>query len=142
MDAFDIVRQTHALILALHRLPVEKRRRIVKGVVRRLVRNSGVHGLDLVIIDQSSREQAEASLEHLFASVLDVTRTGLADPILENRVVETTIHRVAEIAADLDGRDRKKLIDAIRWARWLMFPHIFMSVADPLVTRLVAAGDQ
>ena len=118
MDAFEIIRRTDALILALHRLPVERRRRVVKGIVRRLVRNSGVHRLDLVIIDQSSREQAEASLENLFASVLDVVRTGLADPILEERVVETVIARVTEIAADLDGRDRKKLIDAIRWAGW------------------------
>ncbi len=118
MDAFDIVRQTDALILDLHGLPVERRRRVVKGSVRRLIRNSGVHRLDLVIIDQSSREHAEASLEHLFASVLDVVRVCLADPILEDRVAETIIDRIAEIAADLDGRDRKKLIDAIRWAGW------------------------
>ena len=54
-----------SLILALHGHPVEKRRRVVKGVVRRLIRNAGVHSLNLVIIDQSSRDQAEASLQNL-----------------------------------------------------------------------------
>jgi len=111
-STIEIIRRTDALILALHRYPVERRRRIVKVVVRRLIRNSGVHRLDLAIIDQSSRDQAEASLEHLFASVIDVVRTGLADPLLEDRVVEVVVHRVAEIVADLDGRSRRRLIDA------------------------------
>ncbi len=117
-STFDIVRQTDALILALHGLPVERRRRVVKGLIRRLVRNAGVHRLEVVLVDQSSRDQAEATLENLFASVTDVVRTGLADPILEDRVVEIVVSRIAEIAADLDGRDRKKLIEAIRWSNW------------------------
>ena len=87
-------------------------------MIRRLVRNSGVHRLDLVLVDQSTRDQAEASLAHLFASVVDVVRTGLADPILEGRVVEIVVHRIAEIAADLDGRNRRRLIDAVRWSGW------------------------
>ena len=76
-STFDIVRQTDALIRDLHRFPVERRRRVVKGLVRRLIRGSRTE-LDLVIIDQSTRDEAEASLEHLFASVIE--RTGLADP--------------------------------------------------------------
>ena len=117
-STIDFIRRTDGLILAFHQHPVEKRRRIVKDVVRRLVRNAGVHSLDLVIIDQSSRDEAEASLEHLFASVRDVVRTGLADPVLEGRVGEIVVHRVAEVAADLDGQSRSRLVEAIRWAGW------------------------
>ncbi len=59
-STFDLVRQSDALILALHGLPIERRRRVVKGLIRRLVRNSGVHRLDVLLVEQSSREQAEA----------------------------------------------------------------------------------
>ena len=36
-----ILRRTDALIPALHVHPVEKRRRVEKGVVRRLIRHAG-----------------------------------------------------------------------------------------------------
>ena len=114
----DLVRRVDALVLAIHQHPVEQRRRIVNGVVRRLIRNSGVHRLDVVLVVQSSRDKAEASLEHMFARVLDVVRTGLADPGLEDRVVEIVVHRIAEIATDLDGRNRNRLDEAIRWSGW------------------------
>ena len=34
------------------------------------------------------------------------------------RVVEIVVHRIAEIATDLDGRNRNRLDEAIRWSGW------------------------
>ncbi len=110
--------QVDELIIALHRHPVDRRRRIVKGLIRRLVQNSGIHGLNVVVVDQSTRSELETSLEHIFERAIDLARVGLADPILADRVVETVIERVAELAADLPGPSRRKLVEAVRWAGW------------------------
>ncbi|MCP3911630.1 MAG: hypothetical protein GY713_11815, partial [Actinomycetia bacterium] len=56
--------------------------------------------------------------EHIFEKAIDLAWVGAADPILADRVVETVIERVAELAADLPGSERRKLIESIRWARW------------------------
>ncbi len=117
MPAFALVHLVDDLVLALHRHPVARRRRIVKGLTRRLVRGSGT-GLEVVIIDTSTRSEAEASLARLFADTIDLVRTSLADPVLKDRVVETTIARVSELAADIPQRDRRRLIDGIPWAGW------------------------
>ncbi len=87
-------------------------------MIRRLIQNSGVRGLDVVVVDQSTRSELETSLEHIFEKAIDLARVGLADPILADRVVETVIERVAELAADLPGSERRKLIEAVRWAGW------------------------
>jgi len=109
------IRQIDRLVRDLYRLDQDRRRKLVTGLAHRLVQESGT-GLNVVVVDKT---ELNDSLDNVLSEAVSLARTGLADPEIEDDVIDTVIARTVEMAADLPRADAKRLAMWVeRVGRW------------------------